>query len=183
MEGWPLTTTGGLRRVREVMIPIDEYPSVRDVATLHEAIQKIEGSQLEVARRPSLPRVLLVFDEIDVMVGYVRRRDLMRGLEPKFLRGVPLDYRTQMFDVEVDPNLAELSFDRMVRGIREAAHRPVSKVMQPIEGILDADDHVMKAIQEMVSLDVNLLPVVSEGQLVGVVRSVDLFHELAQLLG
>jgi predicted transcriptional regulator len=58
----------------------------------------------------------------------------------------------------------------------------MSDVMRPIEAILDAEDHVMKAIQEMVFLDVNLIPVLQEGQLVGVVRSVDVFHYLAQLL-
>jgi hypothetical protein len=34
----------------------------------------------------------------------------------------------------------------------------------------------------MVSLNVNLIPVLDGGELVGVVRSVDVFHELAGLL-
>ena len=54
--------------------------------------------------------------------------------------------------------------------------------MNPIEAIVDADDHVMKAVQAMVALDVNLIPVLQGGQLVGVVRSVDVFRDLAQLL-
>ena len=171
-----------MRRVQEVMIPVEQYPSVRDNATLREAIAKIEEAQLEVERRKSLPRVLLVFDEINVLVGTVRRRDIMRGLEPKYLLSKPLEYKKKLFDIDVDPNLAELSYDRVVRGIREQADRPVSDVMNPIEAILDADDHVMKAVQAMVALDVNLIPVLQDGQLVGVVRSVDVFHDLAQLL-
>jgi predicted transcriptional regulator len=171
-----------VRRVKEIMIPVEQYPSVRDNATLREAIAKIEEAQLEVELRKSLPRVLLVFDEINVLVGTVRRRDIMRGLEPKFLLSKPLEYKKKLFDIDVDPNLAELSLDRVVRGIREQANRPVSDVMQPIPSILDAEDHVMKAIQAMVALDVNLIPVLQEGKLVGVVRSVDAFHDLAQLL-
>jgi predicted transcriptional regulator len=58
----------------------------------------------------------------------------------------------------------------------------VSDVMLPIVTILDAEDHVMKAVQAMVALDVNLIPVLQEGKLVGVVRSVDVFHDLAQLV-
>jgi predicted transcriptional regulator len=164
------------------MIPVAKYPSVRDKATLREAIAKIEEAQLEVELRKSLPRVLLVFDEINVLVGTVRRRDIMRGLEPKFLLSKPLEYKKKLFDIEVDPNLAELSYDRVVRGIRDQANRPVSDVMRPVEAILDADDHVMKAVQEMVALDVTLIPVLEKGKLVGVVRSVEVFHELAQLL-
>jgi CBS-domain-containing membrane protein len=171
-----------MRRIREIMIPVDRYPSVRDNATLREAVAVIESAQLEVELRKSLPRALLVFDAIHVLVGTVRRRDLMRGLEPTFLVSEPLEYRMKLFDVAVDPNLAELSFDRVVQGIREQARRPVSDVMQPIETILSADDHVMKAVSEMVALDLTLIPVVDQKQLVGVVRSVDAFHELAGLL-
>ncbi len=171
-----------MRRVKEIMIPVEQYPSVRDRATLREAIAKMEEAVLEVELRKSLPRVLLVFDEINVLVGTVRRRDLMGGLEPKFLLSKPLEYKKKLFDVAVDPNLAELSYDRVVRGIREQANRPVSDVMSPIEAILDADDHVMKAVQAVVALDVSLIPVLQEGQLVGVVRSVEVFHELAQLV-
>ncbi len=84
---------GSMRRVGEVMIPVDRYPSVQDKTTLREAIKVIESAVLEVALRKSLPRALLVFDDIHVMVGYVRRRDIMRGLEPRFLISQPLQYR------------------------------------------------------------------------------------------
>jgi predicted transcriptional regulator len=40
----------------------------------------------------------------------------------------------------------------------------------------------MKAVYEMVSLNVSLIPVLHGGNLVGVVRSVDVFRELADLL-
>ncbi len=126
-----------MKRVNEIMIPIEQYPSVRDKTSLREAIAKIEEAQLEVKLRKSLPRVLLVFDEINVLVGTVRRRDIMRGLEPKYLLSKTLEYKKKLFDIDVDPNLAELSYDRVVRGIREQANRPVSDVMRPIEAILE----------------------------------------------
>jgi CBS-domain-containing membrane protein len=171
-----------MRRVADFMIPVESYPSVRDTAPLREAVAIIESARLEVERRQSLPRALLVFDEIRVAVGYVRRRDLMRGLEPKFLLSQPLTYRQKLFDVAVDPNLSELSYDRVVRAIREQANRPVSDVMRPIEATVDAEDHLAKVVNEMVSLDLALIPVMRDRRLVGVVRSVDVFHELAQLL-
>jgi CBS-domain-containing membrane protein len=171
-----------LKRVRDVMIPLGRYPSLRDTATLRDAVHLMETAELEVQGRRSLPRVLLVFDEIQVLVGYVRRRDLMLGLEPRFLVVQPLAYRKKLFDVAVDPNLSELPYDRVIQGIREQAARPVSDVMHPIEDIVQADDHIMKAIYEMVSQDLTLIPVVDGKQLVGVVRSVELFHEIAQVL-
>jgi CBS-domain-containing membrane protein len=172
----------GLKRVRDVMIPIERYPSVRDTATLRQAVAVMESAELEVAGRKSLPRVLLVFDAIEVLVGYARRRDIMMGLEPRFLVVQPLEYRKKLFDVAVDPNLVELSYDRVVQGIREQAGRPITDVMRPIEAIVQADDHLMKAIYEMVSQELSLIPVVDGRRLVGVVRSVELFHELAQVV-
>lgn len=171
-----------LRTVREIMIPIEEYPSVRDRASLREAVAIIENAQLEVERRRSLPRVLLVFDEIHVLVGYLRRRDIMRGLAPRYLLNTPLDYPRKLFEVAIDPNLSELSFDRLAESVREQGERPVSDVMQPIETTLFAEDHVLKAVNEMVSLDLALIPVLDQGRVVGVIRSVDVFHELALLL-
>ncbi len=164
------------------MIPIDQYPSVRDNTTLRDAIEVIEKAQLEVALRKSLPRALLVYDELGVYVGYVRRRDIMRGLEPQSLIAKPLEYRKKLFDVALDPNLSELSWDHVVRGIREQGNRPVSDIMRPIEALLNSDDHVIKAVYEMVSMDLTLIPVLQDGQAVGIVRSVDVFHELALLL-
>ncbi len=170
------------RRVGEFMVPIEKYPSVRDKDTLRDALVAIEQSQLEVALRKSLPRAILVFDEIDVVVGYVRRRDIMRGLLPRYLVSEPLEYDEKPFEVEIDPNLSELSYDRTIRAIQEQADRPVSDVMCPIETIIDADDHLMKAVQEMVSLNLTLIPVLHDGRVVGVIRSVDVFHELARQL-
>jgi CBS domain-containing protein len=172
----------GVKRIRDFMIPLAEYPSVRDSATLREVIDVTLHAELEVGRKRSLPRVILVFDGIDVLVGYVRRRDIMRGLEPSFLVSQPLEYRQKLFDVSVDPNLSEVMYDRVVQGIQSQAGRLVSEVMRPFEATIEADDHLMKAIYEMVSLNVSLIPVLHEGQLVGVVRSADVFRELAELL-
>ena len=173
---------GEMKTVGEIMVPLEQYPCVRDNTTLREAVDVIESAQIELRQRKSLPRGLMVYDEIDVFVGYARRRDIMQGLEPKSLVSRPLEYRKKLFDVAVDPNLSELSWDHVVKGIREQGEKPIREVMRPIEALLEADDHVIKAMYEMVTLDVSPIPVLKDGQVVGVVRTVDVFHELALLL-
>ena len=145
--------------VGELMIPIADYPKVAATASLRDAIQVMKDAQLEVEQRPSLPRVLLVMDERGRLLGTVRRRDIMRGLEPTFLVTEPLDYRKKLFDVETDPNLTELSHDRLVSGVREQANRQVAKVMRPIVASIRYEDHLIKAVYEMVTYGVSLLPV------------------------
>jgi CBS-domain-containing membrane protein len=171
-----------IKRVSEVMIPLDKYPHIPYWFTLRQAIAELEKSELEINGRKSLPRVILVFDEKYRLMGMVRRRDLMRGLEAEFLAAASKDYYKKLFDIKVDPNLTELSYDHVIKGIRERAERPVSDVMFPIDRTVESDDHIMKAIYEMVDGNLSLLPVLKQGRIVGVVRSVDVFHEIAQLV-
>jgi signal-transduction protein with cAMP-binding, CBS, and nucleotidyltransferase domain len=70
----------------------------------------------------------------------------------------------------------------VVKGMREQAERPVSDVMMPIQATVDVEDHVMKAIYEMVENNLSLLPVLRDNKVVGVIRSVEVFHEISKLI-
>jgi len=170
------------KRAGDIMIPIDKYPHIPYWFTLRQAVATMEKSELEVEGRKSLPRALLVFNEQYQLLGIVRRRDLLRGLEPKFLRTMPAPHRKQLFEVEADADLAELSPGKIQKAIQEQAEQPVSEVMQPIVGTVDFTDHLTKVVYKMIGQDQTLLPVMREDRIVGVVRSVDVFHEIAKML-
>jgi CBS-domain-containing membrane protein len=164
------------------MIPLEDYPHIPYWFTLRQAIAEMEKTSLEVKGRKSLPRALLVFDEKYNLLGIVRRRDILRGLEPKFLRTMAMPSRKQLFEVEVDPNLADLSSGRVAKAMQEQAEQPVSEVMQGIAATVGVDDHLAKIIYKMITRDLTLLPVLRDTQVVGVVRSVDVFEEVADML-
>ena len=164
------------------MIPLSEYPHLHQNQTLKEAIIKIEGFQIKRSGMVSMPRVLLVLDESHKLVGLARRRDIMRGLEPEFLVTKPLRIRKALFDIEVDPNLSEMQFDKLIHGLVERSKRPVRDIMRPAKVFIDINDHIGKAIYEMVDSNLSLLPVMMDDKVVGVVRSVDVFNEMAQLV-
>lgn len=172
------------KRAGEIMIPIDKYPYIQHSATIREAVVKIEEASLEIAGRRSLPRALIVFDEEHNPLGIVRRRDMLRGLEPKFLRTMALPRRKQLFDVPIqpDPDLVLLTSGRITKAMREQAKQPVSEIMQPLGMTVDYEDHVAKVVYRMLSGDVNLMLVLKDEKVAGVVRSVDVFREVAALL-
>ncbi|MGD8395978.1 MAG: CBS domain-containing protein, partial [Candidatus Eiseniibacteriota bacterium] len=143
--------------VGDVMIALEDYPAVSPETSLREAIRIMELAQLDVGGRLSLPRILLVIDD-GRLVGHVRRRDIMRGLEPSYLLAKPLDYRKKWFDIQVDPLMAEFTAGRVVKAIRDQAERPVRQIMLPIQGSLDHCDHIITAVYEMVAMGVPLLP-------------------------
>lgn len=167
---------------RDIMIPIAKYPHVLHSLTLRQTIEKMESSAIVVGGRMSLPRVVLVFDEEYHPLGIVRRRDILRGLEPKFLRTMAVPHRKKLFDIEVDPNLADFSSSKVGEAIRKQAEQPVSEVMSPIGATVNHDDLLAKVIYKMLSRDVYLVPVLKDNKVVGVVRTVDVFHEIANLL-
>jgi predicted transcriptional regulator len=170
------------KRAGDILIPLDQYPHIPYWFTLRQAVAEMEKTTLDIDGRKSLPRALLVFDEKYNLLGVVRRRDILRGLEPKFLRTMSMSYRKKLFDVEVDADLADLSGGRIAQAIQEQAEQSVAEVMQPIAATVDFEDNITKIIYKMVSRDENLLPVMKDDQVVGVVRSVDVFQEIAKLL-
>jgi len=169
-------------RARDMMIPLDDYPHIPYWFSLRQAMAEMENFRLDHDGRHSLPRVVLVFDESYKLLGLVRRRDIMRGLEPRFLLSEPVHHSKRMFDVKADPDLAELTSEGIVKRIRDQADRPVSEVMLPIRATVNHDDHLQTIVNVLVENDMSLVPVLWDDQVVGVVRTVEVMHELAKLV-
>lgn len=167
---------------RDIMVPLDDYPHIPHWHTLKQAVAELEKSEIKTEGTPSLARALLVFDESYQLVGILQRRDILRGLEPKFLQSMSIHDRKQDFDIESDPNLVDLSTGKMADFLRELATHTVASVMQPITATVAFDDHLAKLIYKMVSEDMSLLPVIKDNSIVGVVRSVDVFNEVANII-
>jgi predicted transcriptional regulator len=66
--------------------------------------------------------------------------------------------------------------------MRRRADGLVRDFMTPIKATIEDEDHMMKAVYEMVNQNVSLLPVLREDSVVGVVRSVDVLSEIALIL-
>ena len=168
--------------VQDIMVPLEEYPCIPDTLTLRDAISEMSVQILRKGQL-SLPRVALVFDDdFSDLLGLLRRRDIMRGLEPRFMVGGSLKYQRKLFNVEIDPNLSELSHEKTVERVRARADRLVRNFMIPIKATINHNDHIMKAMNEMVDQNVSLLPVLKDDRIVGVVRSVDVLSEIAFII-
>ena len=160
------------QHVGDIMVPLDSYPHIPYWFTIRQAIAEMESAEIETNGRRSIPRVVLVFDETYRLMGFVRRRDILRGLLPSYLIQEHDPEIREAYDIKVDPNLTDV-FDSDDDEIRELADRPVSTVMNPIVHSINHDDTALKAIREIVVNNVYMLPVLRDGKIVGVVRSLD----------
>ncbi|HYB20276.1 MAG TPA: CBS domain-containing protein [Thermodesulfobacteriota bacterium] len=173
-----------LKKAGELMIPLDKYPHVPHWFTLRQAMAVLEKTKLhpDLPGGPSLARFVLVFDETYKLLGITRRRDILRGLKPQFLAGLPTQAPKTGPEGKPDPVLPEVSYDKMLQGLREQAERPVSEIMLPIQGTIDYEEDIFQVIYKMVEINVSMLPVLRENMVAGVVRSVEIFHEIAELI-
>ncbi len=162
------------------MIPFDKYPHVNHDDTLLKAMEVLENAVIMMDGQQSLPRVLLVMQDENSLIGVIGRRHILKGLEPKYLVKQSLKARKKLFDTKVDPALTELHSKRIVRGILERSEQPVSEMMEAIKATIDYDDHIFKAVYEMNENDVSLLPVFKDNHVIGVVRTVEIFQVIAK---
>ncbi|MBS1261958.1 MAG: hypothetical protein MAG453_01296 [Calditrichaeota bacterium] len=165
----------------DIMVPLDLYPHIPYWFTVRQAIAEMETAEVETDGRRSIPRVVLVFDETYRLMGFVRRRDILRGLLPSYLLEDADEGIRSTYDIHVDPNLSDV-FAAEEGDIAEQANRPVSEVMNPIVHTIQVTDTLLHAVREIVVNNVYMLPVLRDGKIVGVVRSIDVLHAVAKMV-
>jgi CBS domain-containing protein len=161
------------KKVKELMIPLEDYPHIpywftirQAMAIVREAAIKFEGS--------FEPRAVLVFDEKYQLMGMLTLRDIIKGLEPRFMHETAL--------VKADPNLTVLMGDLFGPGMREASQKPVSEIMSPIKVIIQGGDSIAKAVFVMIQENVGMMPVIQDSKVAGMIRLSDLFTEISKLV-
>ncbi len=171
-----------LPTAKELMVPLVSYPHVRDDASLLEALHRMSGAFIENHGETSLPRILLVFDTEDVLIGMLRRRDILRGLSPRWFFGPQEQHQENFTDTDMDHNISEVLADKAVSRFHERARLPITDYIQGIAGVVDSDSSLIRLVNIMVKKGYHMLPVLEDEQVIGVVRSVEVMWAVNSLL-
>ncbi len=155
------------------MIPLEDYPHIPYWFTLRQAMAIVQEMSIKYEGQFE-PRALLVFDEKYRLMGILTLRDIINGLEPRFMQETGL--------IKADPNLEVLMGDLFGPGLKEASQKPVSEVMSPIKITVQGNDPLPKAIFLMIKENVGLLPVIQDNKVAGMVRLSDLFGEISKMV-
>ncbi len=70
--------------VKDLMVPLDEYATVPDSATLYDAVLALEEAQGKFEHLPYKHRAVLVFNKKNKIVGKLSQLDIIKSLEPKY---------------------------------------------------------------------------------------------------
>ena len=166
------------KKVRDLMIPLKDYPHVPYWFTIRQAMAIVRETAIKFEGAFE-PRSLLVFDEKYNLLGILTQGDIIRGLIPKSLQGTIAKLRAA---IDLESAIANLEADISGPAVKEAAETTVSEVMSPIRVTLDIDDSLAKALLLMLKEDIDRVPVMEEQRVVGMVRRSEVFQEIADFV-
>ena len=162
------------------MVLLEDYPHLHDNQTLREAVRLLDTAQIQVGGRTSMPRIIMVLDENNQLAGMVRRRDILRGLEPSFHTDIEATQTELTIPADIDPNLAELMSDDDSGRLMHRLERPLSEVVREVPGRVNADDSLMKVVRELVGNDTHIVAIIENDTVVGVARSLDVLKAVCE---
>lgn len=171
-------------KVREVMVPLKEYPTIEDGANLYEAIVELDSARKRPNHEKSEHRSLVVMDNNGKVVGKLTYMDILRGLEPKY--GVIGDVRgMRRFGLSGE----FVTFMRKHFGLWEGSFQDLcskasgTKVKDVAEDLrddllVDSEGTIADAVHLMiVGGEVSLFVTVG-GEITGILRLIDAFDVL-----
>ncbi|MGD9040658.1 MAG: CBS domain-containing protein [Desulfobacteraceae bacterium] len=176
--------------VRDLMVPLEEYATVPEEATLFEAVMTLERAQerLDRKRYKYLHRAILVYDKNRKVVGKISQLDVLRALEPKY---ATMERVENMSRGGFSPDLlksilSDLAlWDRPLRNIcGKAAKVKVKEFMHiPTEGeYIEETASLEEAMHMLLIGHHQSLLVTKNGEIVGILRLTDVFMEIFRMM-
>lgn len=174
-------------KIREFMVPIDEFPKISNNASFYEALMALEDAQKKYLEQKNRQRILLVEDENGKVVGKISPIDMIRGLEPKFTQ------------VEVDENLVRFGVGYALKSMQEEARlwqtpfgdlcRKAKDVQikdfinaSPEKQAVNVDDRLVKAFNWFVMGRYDSLFVYEGDEIVGLLRFSDVYNKINETM-
>jgi CBS domain-containing protein len=176
------------QKIKDRMIPIENYSTVKPDATLKDAAQSLRTSYCELDAgmcSEAGPRTVLVVDDKDKLVGILDFRSFLEVLIPEITGG--LTDKLAALGVSIafaQADAASLDETRLGFNARviKNAQTKVRDIMLKIRGAIDADASLMDGLEKVFRNKITVLPVYEGDKLVGVLRDTDLFLAVTDIL-
>lgn len=173
-------------RVKDLMVPLSEYATVSQDATLSEAVQALKEAQANYDPSKYRHRAILIYDENNRIVGKVNFQAILKGLEPKYdsmlSDSSPLHLGfTMNFQRSIIEQL-KLWDDPLDDLCAKAANVKVKSFMATprSEEQIAADSPLNEAIHYLILGHHQSLMVTEGDEVVGILRLTDVFELVAE---
>ena len=168
------------------MVPLAEYATVPEDATLHDAVLALDKAQAEFDQTKYRHRAILIYDKNRKIIGKLSQLDILKALEPKYEQitdfkathrfGFTKEYLKSMHE---EFNLWDKPLNKLCE---KAAEKKVKEIMYSLsEGeYVEDDDKLDKAIHQLVVGHHHSLLVTKGEDIVGVLRLTDVFKKICE---
>jgi CBS domain-containing protein len=170
------------------MVPLSEYTTVSEEATLYDAVLALEKAQQTFDPKKHRHRAVLVYDKKDKIVGKLGQLDILKTLEPKYAEMGDLGPLSRAgFSPEFLKSMIEkfALWDKPLSDIcSKAAKMKVKDVMYtPTEGeYVEESASLGEAIHQLVMGHHQSLLVTKGEKIVGILRLVDVFRRVCDAM-
>ena len=171
------------KKVKDLMIPLDEYPVAEKDATLLDIVKVLDEGRKRLPPGRAPYRAVLIVDENRKIVGKIGQATFLAALEPKYSL---LGDMERLNTVGLSPELVSLVMDHyrfFEESLADLCLRRSSMraedVMHPITESVDEDEPISDAIHKIVMWQQLSLLVTRGDEAVGLIRLSDLFDEVA----
>ena len=172
--------------VKDLMVPLEEYATVAEDATLYDAVMALEKAQEDLDRSfyKYLHRAILVLDKDKNVEGKISQLDVLRALEPKYREIGDL---SKLSKTGFSPQFMKSMLDQYALWNRplnqicgKGANIKVKVFMNtPTEGeYIQEDAPLGEAIHQLVLGHHQSLLVTRNKKIVGILRLTDVFMKI-----
>ncbi len=148
----------------EIMVPLEDYNTINEKATIYEAIRVLRESFHRDGRAWYGHRSVIVKNDAGEPTGILTLGSILRAAG---LRELFLD----------DPDFKAESWGwYYIKKIVEESAIRVRDIMQPLGlAAVRASDELTDIAKTLLKYNVNSLPVLKKGKVIGIVRTIDIF--------
>lgn len=177
-----------MKKVSQFMVPLSEYATVSEDATLYEAVLALEKAQEEFDQTRDRHRAILVYDKQKKIVGKVSQLDVLRSLEPQYKEmGVSSGYSRFGLSAAFVKSMMEhwrLWAKPLDDICQKAGVIRVKEIMYaPTEGEYVKDEATLnEAIHQLIMGHHQSLLVTRGEEIVGILRLTDVFREVCDAI-
>ena len=172
--------------VKDLMLPLNEYPTVNEDGTLLDAVNSLENAQ-HMLRDGSHPhRAVLVIDKDGNVIGKIGQLGFLKALEPgyNYLGDLQLLSKSGLSTELIEVMKENFNFwnDSLKNICERAKTIRVRDVMHPFSESVEEDASLMEAIHTIIMGQTFSLLVRKGQRITGIIRLSDLFSEITNTI-
>ena len=178
------------KTVKDLMVPLEEYATVSEEATLYDAVTALEKAQEKLNRTTHryMHRAILVLDRNQDVVGKISQLDVLKALEPRYGK---LEDNGMLSRAGYSPEFLNSMMQEhslWVHHLRDICSKAAKAKVKNFMYTPAEDEYVEEnvsheeAIHMLVMGHHHSLLVTRDGKIVGILRLTDVFVAISDLI-